>query len=168
MDDEKQKYLSSVVQLVNTVNTYDKEKLSDYIDDFRKNIYNYRGKLEDARNLMVRKQSYYYNRYYSRSWNIYSSLKYTLDAAVLLDSLIPTLALKPEYATLVNRVIGKRFIPEVNLRWEEETKPILEAYSHTIYMLNLVLTVDLDVSEESLGYGISILYPMYEPFWKRG
>ena len=87
-------------------------------------------------------------RFYHQSFKVYWLQDTTKEIVETLQALLPNLALNPKFLSIVNEGLGKKFKPEDNARWLENTRPILEAFFHARYFL-----------EMAVKYGNELKYP---------
>ncbi|MDI6762570.1 MAG: hypothetical protein QME83_05995 [Thermodesulfobacteriota bacterium] len=87
-------------------------------------------------------------RFYHQSFKVYWLQDNTKEIVETLQALLPNLALNPKFLSIVNEGLGKKFKPEDNARWLEKTRPILEAFFHARYFL-----------EMAVRYGNELEYP---------
>ena len=77
-------------------------------------------------------------RFYHQSFKVYALQNATLRLVDALTSLSPSGTLDAWFSQIVADGTGKTFQPEHNQRWLAETRPILEAFFHAKYMLEMV------------------------------
>jgi len=87
-------------------------------------------------------------RFYHQSFKVYWLQDTTKEIVETLQALSPNLELNPKFLSIVNEGLGKKFKPEDNARWLENTRPILEAFFHARYFL-----------EMAVKYGNELQYP---------
>jgi len=87
-------------------------------------------------------------RFYHQSFKVYWLQDTTKEIVETLQALSPNLELNPKFLSIVNEGLGKKFKPEDNSRWLEKTRPILEAFFHARYFL-----------EMAVRYGNELEYP---------
>jgi hypothetical protein len=87
-------------------------------------------------------------RFYHHSFKVYGLQDTTREIVEILQALSPNLELNPKFLSIVNEGLGKKFKPEDNARWLENTRPILEAFFHARYFL-----------EMAVKYGNELKYP---------
>jgi len=87
-------------------------------------------------------------RFYHRSFKVYALQGATLEIVGALQRLAPDLPLNQQLMAIVNEGTGLVFEPEHNRRWLETTRPIVEAFFHARYFLEMVVR-----------YGRSLAYP---------
>ena len=87
-------------------------------------------------------------RFYHHSFKVYGLQDTTREIVETLQALSPNLELNPKFLSIVNEGLSKKFKPEDNARWLENTRPILEAFFHARYFL-----------EMAVKYGNELKYP---------
>ena len=80
----------------------------------------------------------YVYRFYHQSFKVFQLQQHTLEIVDLLQSLAPHLTLNPWFVEIVENGTGKEFQIEDNLLWPEATRPILEAFFHARYFLEMI------------------------------
>lgn len=78
-------------------------------------------------------------RYYHQSFKVYWIQSLTLEIVTALTQLMPGRPLCVAFRTIVDAGTGKAFSPDDNLRWSETTRPMLEAFFHAHYFLEMAL-----------------------------
>jgi hypothetical protein len=77
-------------------------------------------------------------RFYHLSFKVYRLQETTQAIVAALTSLLPQRPLNRQFMEIVQQGTGKTFVPEHNKRWLEVTRPILEAFFHARYFLEMV------------------------------
>lgn len=78
-------------------------------------------------------------RFYHQSFKVYSLQDMTRRIVAALQSLAPDRTLNDWFMQIVRDGTGRRFAPEHNRRWLEETRPIVEAFFHARYFLEMAV-----------------------------
>jgi hypothetical protein len=78
-------------------------------------------------------------RYYHGSFKVYRLQDFTLEMTECLRSLAPDLSLNPMFTSIVTDGTGKVFTQDVNRAWEATTRPIVEAFFHARYFLEMAV-----------------------------
>lgn len=86
-------------------------------------------------------------RFYHQSYKVYRAQEHTIQVTALLKSLMPDCALNEFYLQIVSDGTGRVFDKSVNGRWMEEVRPIVEAYFHAIYFLEMVVWCGRNMDE---------------------
>ena len=86
-------------------------------------------------------------RFHYQSFKIYSLQGQTLEIVAALAAILPERPLQGFLPEIVAEGTGRTFSPEVNQRWTEETRPILEAFFHAREFLRLVIRYGRELQE---------------------
>jgi hypothetical protein len=78
-------------------------------------------------------------RFYHQSYKVYSLQGSTLEIVDALHALAPARPLNASFTQLVRRGTGKEFELEHNEHWVEETAPIVEAFFHARFFLEMAV-----------------------------
>jgi hypothetical protein len=78
-------------------------------------------------------------RFYHQSFKVYALQETTNAIVCLLSSLAPDRALNPTFAEIVARGTGKTFSTADNKQWTETTRPIVEAFFHARFFLEMAV-----------------------------
>jgi hypothetical protein len=78
-------------------------------------------------------------RYYHQSFKVYYLQDATEEIVAALRELAPNLPLNEWFLQIVKEGTGKSFVPEHNREWQKVTRPILEAFFHARYFLDMVV-----------------------------
>ena len=78
-------------------------------------------------------------RFYHQSYKAYDVQHSTLKIVAALQSLAPERQFNPWFLQIVAEGTGKEFDPEHNARWLEVVRPILEAFFHARFMLEMAV-----------------------------
>jgi hypothetical protein len=85
-------------------------------------------------------------RFYYQSQEIYGLQASTTKIVAELQALAPDRPLNPWFLQIVKDGTEKTFEPEHNRRWPEVTRPILEAFLHARYFLEMAVRYGRDLS----------------------
>ena len=77
-------------------------------------------------------------RFYHQSLKVFQLQHHTVEMVSLLQSLAPQLPMNAWLLDIVRSGTGKEFCLEDNERWLETTRPILEAFFHARYFLEMI------------------------------
>jgi len=86
-------------------------------------------------------------RYYSQSFKVFHLQQYPQLIADVLQDLAPDRPLCRWFMEIVAEGTGKEFTPEMNQRWTETTRPIVEAFFHARYFLEMARKYGRELSE---------------------
>jgi len=102
-------------------------------------------------------------RFYHQSLKVFGLQTQTTEIVQALRSLAPHLPLSPWFSEIVNEGAAGSFSPEVNERWMEATRPILEAFFHARYFLEMVCKYGRQLTEppDSLPSGWAAVLYLY-------
>jgi len=89
----------------------------------------------------------YIYRFYHGSFKVYAIQAQTLEIVAALRALMPDLPLNRHFENIVETGTGKKFSPEVNKVWEATTRPLLEAFFHARFFLEMVVKYGQELSE---------------------
>ena len=78
-------------------------------------------------------------RFYHQSFKVYRMQSITEEMAVVLKDLLPEEELNSWFLQIVKEGTGKNFSDDDNTRWLEATRPILEAFFHARYFLEMAV-----------------------------
>ncbi len=82
-------------------------------------------------------------RFYHQSFKVYWLQSQTEAIVRELGELVPRQPLHPWFLEIVRQGTGRRFTPEDNSRWTEVTRPILEAFFHARFFLEMAVRYGL-------------------------
>ena len=78
-------------------------------------------------------------RFYHQSFKVYGLQSYSTEIANTLQSLAPDRPLNEWFLAILADGSGNTFEPEHNRRWLEVTRPIVEAFFHARYFLEMAV-----------------------------
>ncbi|KAF0246977.1 MAG: hypothetical protein FD180_200 [Planctomycetota bacterium] len=78
-------------------------------------------------------------RFYHASYKAYDVQHSTLRIVAALQALAPKRKLNSWFLQIVTEGTGKEFDPEHNQRWQAVVRPILEAFFHARFMLEMAM-----------------------------
>lgn len=90
----------------------------------------------------------YIYRFYHQSFKVYHLQGMTLKIIERLQALAPNRPLNDWFMHIINEGTGKSFMEKDNKNWLEVTRPIIEAFFHSRYFL-----------EMAVKYGKTLEYP---------
>ncbi|HEY4594677.1 MAG TPA: hypothetical protein VIJ61_19820 [Thermoanaerobaculia bacterium] len=101
-------------------------------------------------------------RFYHQSFKVYGLQRTTQAIVQRLQALAPDRPLNPWFAQIVEAGTGKTFQPEDNARWTEVTRPILEAFFHARFFLEMAVRyADLQEPPRMLPSGYAALLYLF-------
>jgi len=86
-------------------------------------------------------------RFYHQSFKVYYLQDSTTRIVTALQNLSPDSELDSWFAEIVRDGTGKTFQPSDNERWTEVTRPIVEAFFHARYFLEMVCRYGRELTE---------------------
>jgi hypothetical protein len=101
-------------------------------------------------------------RFYHQSFKVYGLQRQTQSIVERLQALAPDRPLNSWFAEIIQAGTGKRFSFEDNARWTEVTRPILEAFFHARFFLEMAVRyADLEAPPQPLPSGYAALLYLY-------
>jgi hypothetical protein len=78
-------------------------------------------------------------RFYHQSFKLYDLQGRTTEIVAKLQGLLPEVPLNPWFLQIIKEGTGKTFAPEDNQNWPAVTRPIIEAFFHARYFLEMAV-----------------------------
>ena len=78
-------------------------------------------------------------RFYHQSFKVYALQATTTRIVMALEGLRPGHPLHPWFAQIVRAGTGREFTPDDNARWSDATRPVVEAFFHARYFLEMAV-----------------------------
>lgn len=102
-------------------------------------------------------------RFYHQSWKVYGLQDRTRAIVEVLQSLAPERPLNSWFEQIIRDGTGRGFKDEYNRRWLPETRPILEAFFHARYFLDMAVRYgkELDHPPRCLPSGWAAVLYLY-------
>ncbi|HEV7667436.1 MAG TPA: hypothetical protein VGS22_02850 [Thermoanaerobaculia bacterium] len=101
-------------------------------------------------------------RFYHQSFKVFGLQRRTQAIVERLKALSPDLPLNPWFVQIVESGTGKKFEIDANQRWTEETRPILEAFFHARFFLEMAVRyANLKSPPRSLPSGYAALLYLF-------
>ena len=101
-------------------------------------------------------------RFYHQSFKVYGLQHQTLSIRDRLQALAPDLPLNPWFVQIIESGTGKVFDAEDNARWTEVTRPILEAFFHARFFLEMAVRyANLEAPPRPLPSGYAALLELF-------
>jgi hypothetical protein len=101
-------------------------------------------------------------RFYHQSFKVYGLQHQTQTIRDRLQALAPDRPLNPWFVQIIEPGTGKRFRSEDNERWTEVTRPILEAFFHARFFLEMAVRyADLEAPPRPLPSGYAALLYLF-------
>lgn len=101
-------------------------------------------------------------RFYHQSFKVYRLQDKTAKIVDTLQSLAPGRALHPWFQEIVQQGTGRQFTVEDNQRWTAITRPIVEAFFHARYFLDMACRHSDPPQEQHLPSGWAALLNLYQ------
>jgi hypothetical protein len=86
-------------------------------------------------------------RFYHQSYKVFRAQDATVQIVVALRALLPEAKINDWFETILAQGTGRTFQLEDNPRWLDVTRPILEAFFHAKYMLEMVCKYGRELDE---------------------
>jgi hypothetical protein len=101
-------------------------------------------------------------RFYHQSFKVYYLQEQTKSIVAALRDLAPDRPLNPWFLHIVTLGTGHQFSAEHNSRWTEVTRPMIEAFFHARYFLEMAVRYsELESPPRSLPSGYAALLYLY-------
>jgi|SRR6185295_17023604 len=101
-------------------------------------------------------------RFYHQSFKVYWLQQQTKSIVERLQALAPDRPLNSWFVQVIQEGTGKQFKPEDNKNWTEVTRPILEAFFHARFFLEMAVRyADLEASPQLLPSGYAALLYLF-------
>lgn len=103
-------------------------------------------------------------RFYHYSYKVYFLQTMTEKMVVLFDSMAPgDYSFSSFFIQILKEGTGKKFSLEVNDRWTQETRPIVEAFLHAKYFLEMMVKYGekYEKAPNIMDYGWAALLELY-------
>ena len=102
-------------------------------------------------------------RFYHQSFKVYALQETTLRIVEALKGLASDGRLDRWFLEIVTEGTGREFTSEVNRRWAAETRPILEAFFHARYFLEMTCKYgrELETAPECLPSGWAAVLSLF-------
>lgn len=105
----------------------------------------------------------HFYRYYHQSFKVYQTQETTKQAVKLLRQLLPERELNSNSARIIQEGTGKIFDLEHNSNWDSHTRPTLEAYAHSKFMIEMAARyANLKVPPQPMPSGYAALLYLYD------
>lgn len=102
-------------------------------------------------------------RFYHQSFKVFWLQRQTETIVQRLSSLLPDCPLHPWFLEIVRQGTGKRFATSDNERWTLVTRPIVEAFFHARFFLEMAVRyAKLEAPPRSLPSGYAALLYLYQ------
>lgn len=107
---------------------------------------------EDLEKLLQETQSHWgyedpIYRFYHQSWKVFFLQSLTESIVNLLRELQPECELNCWFLEIIAAGTNREFNDATNENWQAETRPILEAFFHTKYFLEMICRYEAEINE---------------------
>ena len=102
-------------------------------------------------------------RFYHQSFKVFGVQSMTLQIVEALRALLPNAELNHTFLAIIEEGTGKQFTPQMNESWQASTRPLLEAFFHARFMLEMVIKYgqELDDPPQMLPSGWAAVLYLY-------
>lgn len=100
-------------------------------------------------------------RFYHHSFKVFGVQSMTAAIVAALRALLPGAAMNPDFLDMIEEGTGRVFTTDMNATWTATTRPLLEAFFHARFLLEMVVKYGraLEVPPEMLPSGwAAVLY----------
>jgi hypothetical protein len=102
-------------------------------------------------------------RFYHASFKVYAVQNSTDRAVKLLRELLPERELNLDFAQIIHEGTGKNFEMEHNREWLRHTRPMLEAFTHARFMIEMAVRyADLPKPPQPMPSGYAALLYLFD------
>ncbi len=129
---------------------------------------NLKARLQDLRKILEESNSHWgyedpVYRFYHHSFKVFALQNQTEKIVSALRLLVPTRPLNARFLQIVGEGTGKKFSTGMNAAWDHHTRPILEAFFHARFFLEMAVRyADLPGPSNSLPSGWAALLYLYD------
>jgi hypothetical protein len=101
-------------------------------------------------------------RFYHHSYKVFAVQSRTEQVVAALQGLLSDRPLNAWFLQIVNEGTGKKFSPDMNAAWEKHTRPIVEAFFHARFFLEMAVRyADLPGPPDPLPSGWAAVLHLY-------
>jgi len=102
-------------------------------------------------------------RFYHHSFKVFGVQSMTCAIVAMLRELLPDAEMNPDFLAIIAEGTGRTFSEEVNATWAATTRPLLEAFFHARFMLEMVVQYGrtLDAPPRTLPSGWAAVLYLY-------
>lgn len=103
-------------------------------------------------------------RFYHQSYKVFELQDYSVEIVEALRSLLPGRQINSKFQTILDEGTGKEFELADNDRWLDATRPIVEAFFHTRFFLEMAIKYgkELDEPPTTMPSGWSALLYLFD------
>jgi hypothetical protein len=102
-------------------------------------------------------------RFYHHSFKVFGVQPLTSAIVAALRQLLPEAAMNTDFLAIIDEGTGRTFTTDMNARWGATTRPLLEAFFHARFMLEMVVKYGrtLEAPPETLPSGWAAVLYLY-------
>ena len=102
-------------------------------------------------------------RFYHGSYKVYGVQKLTAEIVDALQAIDPEVSLNARFTRIIDEGTDQTFQPELNRRWDVATRPLVEAFFHARFFLEMAVKygAELDEAPELLPSGWAAVLELY-------
>ncbi|MEA2162759.1 MAG: hypothetical protein QOK37_886 [Thermoanaerobaculia bacterium] len=102
-------------------------------------------------------------RFYHQSFKVFGVQSLTTEIVAALRDLLPDVVMNRSFLAIIAEGTGKTFSMEMNAAWDPTTRPLLEAFFHARFMLEMAIKYgrELDAPPETLPSGWAAVLYLY-------
>ena len=101
-------------------------------------------------------------RFYHHSYKVFALQGRTEQIVAALQGLLPGRPLNDWFLRIVGEGTGKKFSPDMNAVWEKQARPIIEAFFHARFFLDMTVRyADLPEPPDPLPSGWAAVLHLY-------
>jgi hypothetical protein len=102
-------------------------------------------------------------RFYHHSFKVFGVQSLTSTIVSTLRQLLPEAAMNPDFLAIVEAGTGRTFTTDMNATWTTTTRPLLEAFFHARFMLEMVVKYGrtLEAPPQTLPSGWAAVLYLY-------
>lgn len=105
----------------------------------------------------------YVYRFYHHSFKVFGVQSMTARIVDLLRQLLPDVPMNADFLAIIEAGTGHTFAPEMNATWTATTRPLLEAFFHARFMLEMAIKYgrELETPVQVMPSGWAALLYLY-------
>ncbi len=130
---------------------------------------NIKQRMAELETLLERAQSHweyedYVYRFYHGSFKVFGVQTMTTQIVETFRDLLPGVEMNRRFLSIIAEGTGKRFTNEMNANWDASTRPLLEAFFHARFMLEMAIEYGrkLEAPPQTLPSGWAALLYLYD------
>jgi hypothetical protein len=105
----------------------------------------------------------YVYRYYHHSFKVFGVQSMTSQIVAALRDLLPDVPLNSDFLAIIAEGTGKTFSTDMNATWSASTRPLVEAFFHARFMLEMAIKYgrELDTPPQPMPSGWAALLYLF-------